>query len=44
MHKDEKIIAKEVLTEKPNAFWYCVYFAVVIVTILVISALWMFSY
>jgi hypothetical protein len=29
--------------EKPDAFWYRVYLAVVVTTILVIAALWTFS-
>jgi len=39
VHNEEK----EILAEKPNAFWYRVYAAVIAVTILVISALWAFS-
>ncbi|MCC7307909.1 MAG: hypothetical protein IT173_10100 [Acidobacteria bacterium] len=30
-------------TERPDAFWHRVYFAVVIVTVVVIGALWVFS-
>ncbi len=39
MNEPEKITA-----EKPNAFWYRVYAAVIITTVLVIAALWMFSF
>jgi len=34
---------KEIIEERPNSFWYRVYFAVVISTIVVITALWAFS-
>jgi len=39
VHKTEEII----LEEKPNAWWNRVYLAVVITTVLVITALWLFS-
>lgn len=40
LHKTEK----EILTEKPNAFWYRVYLAVIVTTVLVIAALRLFSF
>ena len=30
-------------TEKPDAFWYRIYTAVIVTTIVVIAALWAFS-
>jgi hypothetical protein len=39
-HNDEK----EILEEKPNAWWYRVYLAVIVTTVLVIAALWLFSH
>jgi hypothetical protein len=39
VHKTEE----KITTEKPNAFWYRVYLAVIVATILVITALWLFS-
>jgi len=38
-YKDKEIPS----AEKPDAFWYRVYAAVIITTILVIAALWAFS-
>ncbi|MBA3633069.1 MAG: hypothetical protein H0W58_09725 [Acidobacteria bacterium] len=38
-HNDEK----EILAEKPDAFWFRVYATVIAITVLVISALWAFS-
>jgi len=40
VHKTEEIILKE----KPGAWWNRVYLAVVVTTVSVIAALWMFSY
>jgi len=40
MHKTEEKAA----TEKPNAFWYRVYLAVIVTTVLVIAALRFFSF
>lgn len=34
---------EEFIEERPDSFWNRVYFAVVITTILVIAALWLFS-
>jgi hypothetical protein len=39
VHKTEEII----LEGKPNAWWNRVYLAVIITTVLVITALWLFS-
>ncbi len=33
----------EIIEEKPDSFWHRVYLAVVVATILVITALWAFS-
>ncbi|HSK73024.1 MAG TPA: hypothetical protein VK892_15095 [Pyrinomonadaceae bacterium] len=34
---------KIVENDKPNAFWYRVYAAVIVTTVLVIAGLWLFS-
>jgi len=34
---------KQLIEEKPDSFWYRVYWAVAVTTIFVIAALWMFS-
>ena len=41
--KTEKHSVNTEVVEKPDAWWYPVYFAVIIITILVILALWSFS-
>ena len=33
----------DIIEEKPDSFWYRVYFAVVVTTVLVIAALWAFT-
>ena len=35
--------AENISAEKPDAFWYRVYAAVILTTVLVIAALWAFS-
>jgi len=40
MHKTEEKTA----AEKPNAFWYRVYLAVIVTTVLVIAALRLFTF
>jgi hypothetical protein len=40
--KTEKTVKTEVV-ETPDEWWYRIYFAVIVVTILVILALWSFS-
>jgi hypothetical protein len=39
VHKTEG----KITAEKPNAFWYRVYLTVIVTTVLVITALWLFS-
>ncbi len=34
---------QEIIEEKPNSFWRRVYFAVIVFTFIVITALWAFS-
>lgn len=34
---------EEIIEEKPDSFWYRVYWAVVITTFIVITALWAFT-
>jgi hypothetical protein len=40
---NEKTEETEIPAEKPNAFWYRVFLAVIVTNILVIAALWSFS-
>jgi uncharacterized BrkB/YihY/UPF0761 family membrane protein len=40
VRKTEEII----LEEKPNAWWYRVYLAVIVTAVLTITALWLFSF
>lgn len=35
---------EKIITEKPNAFWYRVYLAVIVTTVLAIAALGLFSF
>jgi hypothetical protein len=33
----------DIIEEKPDSFWHRIYFAVVVMTVFVIAALWAFS-